>query len=133
MVVPPATPATIPFVDPTVAIPVLLLDQTPPIVASLSVAVAPAQTSVVPEIDPGEVLTEIVVVVAQPVSSEYEMTAVPEEIPETSPKTDPIVATDVLVLVQIPPAEASVNVMDDPMQTFVKPPIGEGQFISPAR
>ena len=53
MAVPPATPATIP-VEPTVAMPVLPLLQTPPDVRSERVVVARAQTVPAPVTEPAE-------------------------------------------------------------------------------
>ena len=51
--VPAVTPVTMPELLPTVAIPVLLLLQEPPVVLSLKVVVAPTHTVVVPVIAAG--------------------------------------------------------------------------------
>jgi hypothetical protein len=51
---------------PTVAIPVLLLLQVPPVTALLKVVVEPAHTVVVPVIAEGVVLTDRIAVEAQP-------------------------------------------------------------------
>lgn len=53
VVVPATTPVTIPVVAPTVAIPVLLLVQLPPGVASVRVVVEPAQVIGIPAIATG--------------------------------------------------------------------------------
>jgi hypothetical protein len=60
--VPAVTPVTIPVPDPTVAIPLLLLLQVPPVVASLSVIWEPAITVLLPEIAPGVGFTVTIVV-----------------------------------------------------------------------
>jgi len=51
--VPEATPVTMPVAGPTVAVAVLLLAHVPPVVASASVVVDPAQTVAVPVIAAG--------------------------------------------------------------------------------
>ena len=50
----------------------------------------------------------------------------PAAIPVTNPVVDPMVAIPVLPLVHVPPGEASVSVIEDPMQT------AEGPEIPPA-
>ena len=62
---PPLTPVTTPVVEPMVAIPVLLLLQAPPEVASVSVVLAPEHTDGVPDIDDGAELTVTDVVTKQ--------------------------------------------------------------------
>lgn len=69
MAVPGATPVTIPVVRPTVAIDVFTLVHVPPAIASLSVVDVPMHTFVPPLIVAGAVVTNIVVVVIQPVGS----------------------------------------------------------------
>lgn len=68
--VPVVAPVTTPDAEPTGAIAVLLLLHAPPVVASVSVIVAPTHTLLLPVIAAGEVLTVTVAVVAQPVPSE---------------------------------------------------------------
>ena len=68
--VPVATPVTIPVVAPTVAVAVLLLLQPPPVVASLSVVVAPMHTTAVPVITPGNGFTVTAAVIVHPVPNE---------------------------------------------------------------
>ena len=65
MVVPLATPVTVPDVDPIVAIPVDPDTHVPP-PASLNAVVNPVQTDAVPEIAEGSGFTVTVVVVLQP-------------------------------------------------------------------
>ena len=67
VVVPGATPETIPALMPTVAVEVLLLLQVPPTVASLNVVVKPAHTFDAPVIADGVGLTVTVVITLQPV------------------------------------------------------------------
>ena len=47
----------------------------------------------------------------------------PAAIPVTNPVVDPMVAIPVLPLVHVPPGEASVSVIEDPMQTAEGPEI----------
>ena len=47
--------------------------------------------------------------------------------PVTLPELVPTVAIVVLSLVQVPPAVASVNIVDNPKHTFVIPVIAEGK------
>ena len=61
---PPA--CTIPDVDPTVAIPVLLLLHKPPPVASLRLLVFPAHALAVPPIPEGDTFTVTMAVAVQP-------------------------------------------------------------------
>ena len=42
------------------------------------------------------------------------------------PESEPIVATPILSLLHVPPAAASVSVVDDPMQLLVAPLITPG-------
>ena len=53
MVVPAETPVTAPVVEFTIATPVLVLDQTPPLVASANAVDEPAHTANVPVIAAG--------------------------------------------------------------------------------
>src|ERR1043166_4771101 len=116
MEVPADTPVTTPVVEPIVATPVLLLLQVPPPVPSLNVVVAPWQILVTPVIGRGDGYTVTVMAAAQPVLRVYEMVEVPAATPVTIPVDEPIVATVVLLLVQIPPPVASLNVVVDPAQ-----------------
>ena len=104
---PLAMPVTIPA-DPIVARPVLLLLHVPP-PASVNVVFAPTHTTFVPLIADGNEFTVIVSVVAQPVGSIYEITEVPAVSPDTEPEPEPIVATAVLLLVQVPSDVISLN------------------------
>ena len=108
--VPALTPVTVPSV-PTVAIAVLLLLHETPPTASLRVIVDPAQTDVLPEIGPGVTSTVTLPVAVQPDGMMYVMASMPVLTPVTVPVTDPIVAINTLLLLQIPPVTVSVSVV----------------------
>jgi hypothetical protein len=122
-----ATPAVTPQALPVlliVATVVLLLLHVPPAVASLSSVHEPSQTSNVPSI---AVIgfTVTTVVMEQPVGNVYVIVAVPPATPPTTPVTRSTVATEVGVLVHVPPP-ASVNGVVEPWQTVVTPLIAAG-------
>ena len=125
MVVPPATPVTTPVPETTVATAVLLLVHEPP-PASVSAVVNPGHTFVVPVIDDGNGLTVTVVFVVQPVGKVYTMVDVPASPAVTIPELVPIVATDVLLLVQVPPP-AAVSAVVMPAQTVAVPVMADGK------
>ena len=52
------------------------------------------------------------------------MMVVPVETPVTIPVTEPMVATEVLVLLHVPPANPSLNVTTEPGHIDVVPVIG---------
>jgi hypothetical protein len=52
--------------------------------------------------------------------------AVPTEMPETVPLVAPAVATEVLLLLQVPPVVASLKTVDAPTHIIVVPVIGNG-------
>jgi hypothetical protein len=119
--VPADMPVTIPVPEPTVALAILLLDQTPPSnVPPLSVVVLPIQTLDTPVI--GEAAGIIVTgrYALQPVGKEYVMVADPRAIPLMMPEEIPIVAADPL-LVQLPPVIESVNKAEDPAHIWSGP------------
>lgn len=70
MAVPAVPPVTTPVVEFTVAMPVELLLQVPPAVASVSVIVAPTHTAVGPLMAVGAGVIVMVFVARQPVPSE---------------------------------------------------------------
>ena len=60
----------------------------------------------------------------------YDITAVPAEIPLTTPLDGPTIATPVLLLLHVPPDDPSVSVIFDPAHTIaVAPPIAVGGFM----
>ena len=126
--VPAAKPVTNPA-PVTVATDVLLLLHTPEPVISLSVVVPPMQISVFPVIAAtvvGALTVTIMVVEIDPhvFVMVYDIVTVFKETPVTTP-AELTVATAVLLLLQVPPAVASVSTMVWPLHTFVvEPPIG---------
>ena len=122
--VPAKSPETMPP-ELTVATEVLLLLQVPPPEISLNAVEDKTQTFVIPVIGAGAGLTETVVTAMHPVARVYVIVDVPPDLPKTIPVPAPIVATDVLLLLQVPPP-ASLNAVVKPAQTTVVPVIAEG-------
>ena len=54
------------------------------------------------------------------------MVTVPGDTPVTEPVSEPTVATDVLLLLQVPPATASLSVITEPAITVLAPEIVVG-------
>jgi len=108
----------------------LLLLQLPPPVASDKVTVEPRHTKLGPVIAAGEGFTVMPVVVIQPVGNVYVIVAVPADMPPTVPFAAPTVPTAVLLLVQAPPADASLRVVVAPAQTVVTPVIDAGSGLT---
>jgi hypothetical protein len=124
--VPCVSPVTTPVVF-TEAMALLLLLHIPPVVALLNEVVFEGQTVAVPVIVPafGNSFTVMVVSVAdvpQLFSSVYIMVAVPAVRPATVPFV-PIVATAVLLLVQVPPLVALASVFVALGHTVIVPVI----------
>jgi len=127
--VPVATPLTVPVEEPIVATPVLLLLHVPPDVVELSVVLLPAQMLVVPVIEAG-VLFTVNVEVAIQLPILYVIVAVPAPAPVAVPVDEPIVATPVLLLLQVPPLTELVSVELPPTQTDIVPPIDAGELFT---
>jgi hypothetical protein len=126
IVLPAVTPLTTPEPEPTVATGVLPLLHIPPAVASDNVIVdPPSQTATVPEIAEGAGFTVITVIAAHPDGKVYMIVAVPPATPVTTPVPVPTIATAVLLLLHVPPPDASLSVVVKPGQTTVVPVIGE--------
>lgn len=123
--IPDDMPVTIP-VEPTVASVGLLLLQVPPVVVLPSEVTWPTQTLASPVIAAGIALTVIVVLTAQPVGKVYVNDTTPGATPVTSPELDPIVAIEVLLLVQIPPSTESLSTVVAATQTTPEPVITDG-------
>ena len=131
VVVPPDTPVITPVVELIKAMPDAALDQVPPDVTSVSVEELPWQSVRVPEIGDGAGLTVTTVEVLQPVEPKTKMiVVVPELTPVTTPVVDPTVATDVLLLDQVPVPDASTNVVEVPAQSAVVPDIDAGNALT---
>jgi hypothetical protein len=58
------------------------------------------------------------------------ISVVPGLTPVTNPVDEPMVATAVVPLIQVPPADASVNVIVAPTHTVVGPPIAAGSGLT---
>ena len=106
-------------VEPVVTETPAVLVHAPPTVISLSVIDAPSHTEVAPLIPLGTGLTVTVTTVGTP-ATVYEIFAVPAATPVTIPDV-PTVAISVLLLCQVPPGVASVNVVVDSRQTVGAP------------
>ena len=123
VVVPALLPLTTPEVF-TEAIAELLLLHTPPVIASVSVITAPAQTLSAPSMVPasGKAFTvTLSVVVANPHELEvYEIVAVPGVSPVTTPDAL-IVAIAPLLLLHPPPVATLLNVIAAPAHTLSTP------------
>lgn len=122
--VPADTPATTPAVL-IEAIAVLLLLQVPPETPLVSAVVAPAQTVVVPLIVPADGVVDtltVVVALAEPhaLVTVYDIVTEPTATPVTTPVLL-IVAIEGLLLLQVPPVTALINVLDEPGHTVVEP------------
>lgn len=128
--VPPATPVTIPDADPTVATDVLPLVHVPPLTELESVVLRPAHTMGMPAIVAGPGTTVTTVVAAHPVPSEYVISVVPADMPSTAPLVEPMVATDVFPLVQVPPEMELVRVIAEPEHTLPGPPMLPGALVT---
>lgn len=72
----------------------------------------------------------VTVVVVMPQGDEYVMTAVPIEAAVTTPVADATMATEVLLLLHVPPEIASVNPVVEPRQKLVTPVIGGGVLLT---
>jgi hypothetical protein len=78
-------------------------------------------------IDAGVEETFSTIVFLHPVGSVYVIVADPAATPETTPLTEPTIATEVLPLLHVPPTDASDRVAVNPIQyTEVSPPMGAG-------
>jgi hypothetical protein len=109
---------------------VLLLAHVP-VPASVNGVVAPTHKLEPPLIGPGKAFTTKGVVTLQPVVARaYVIVGVPATIPVTSPVPIPIVACDVLLLVQVPPDVGSDNAVVEPAHTLVIPAMAPGKGLT---
>ena len=99
-------PVTIPVLDPTKAIPPLLLVHTPPGVAWVRVSELPMQTVPGPEPMAGAGDTVTIMPSAQPVAIVYDIIVVPVNIPVTTPLVELTVAMAGALLLHTPPGVA---------------------------
>lgn len=110
--VPAETPVIMPEVDPAVAMPgelltqLIVLQAVLPAPTTVQVSASPVQSNESPSNISGVPITVITIEVIQPVVELVnDITEVPPDTPVTIPVLEPIVATPVLTLVQIPPPE----------------------------
>ena len=101
----------------------LLLLHVPPGVGSLRQLPKPIQIPSVPVIGPGLGFTVTVVNDIQPRGDDAMIVVVPFVLPVSIPVDEPMVATVVLLLLQVTPAVASVNAIVLPTHTAVGPVI----------
>ena len=110
-----------------VATALLLLVHVPPPVTSISVVVKPIHTLAVPVMAPGMGFTVMVFVVLQPVGSKYVITGVDvPDTPVTMPVAEPMVASVVIELLQMPPGVVLLKVVVAAIQTVAGPEIADG-------
>ncbi len=123
--VPTFTPVTTPVLTSTEVLVLLLVHEPPP--ALLSAAVAPTHTVAGPEMAAGKGFTVTVALVLQPVEgSVYVILEVPRFKPAVTPVPKPIVATEVLLLLHVPPP-TSESAEVDPLQIPKDPEIAAGE------
>ena len=117
---PETTPVTIPVEDPIVAMPVLLLVQVPPEVASANVTTSKAHTEAVPVIEFTVLLTTVTAcVIKQPLLPVYVIVGAPVvPTPVTTPE-DVTDANEDELVVHVPEGVASVNVVTLPTHNIV--------------
>lgn len=118
---PAATPVTTPDVEPTVAIDALLVSHVPPETGSPNVIVPPTPTVVGPDMGASGLTVNVMVAILVPTM--YVMVQVPAEIALTIPVEEPTIATEVLLLLQWPPAVESASVLVLPAHALVVPVI----------
>jgi hypothetical protein len=105
---------------------VLLLLHEPPVVASLSSNAAPGHVVIFPAIADGCGVTVNTLIEAQPVPTVYVITVVPEDRAVTAPLARSIVATEALLLLQLPPPVVLLSVVVAPIQVTAVPEIDAG-------
>jgi hypothetical protein len=125
-VVPGVIPVTTPVNEPIVATAVVPLVHVPPPVLLVNVIVEPGHTVPGPTIGPAADITLTVVVTRQPLTV-YEIVAVPNVIPVTTPLVIPIDAIVVGTLVQKPPGVALLNKVVAPIHKEGEPVMGAGK------
>ena len=104
----------------------MLLLHRPPPDASVKASTRPTQTLVIPAIAAGEGLTVTAITELQPAGNVYNIAAEPGVTPVTTPVLPTTLATALLLLLQTPPAVASVKVTGMPVQSGVEPTTAAG-------
>ena len=97
----------------------------PPVVASPSTSVPPAQIVLLPVIAAGVATTVTVLAAEQPVDSVYRIFVTPTVMPVAIPVAEPIVAIPVILLLHTPPPEAA-SVIELPKHMLLLPVMGAG-------
>lgn len=100
----------------------------PPVVASANPAVVPTHNDVGPVIGSGLVFTVTLTVLGQPSGDKSVIVVPPASTPDTIPEMGSIVATEVLLLLQVPPVIVDANVIVAPVHTKVGPVITGLEF-----
>jgi hypothetical protein len=95
----------------------------------LKADVDPRQTLLIPEIDVGKALTVTSLLAVQPADDVYIIFAVPDETPVTRPE-ELTVATEVLLLLHVPPVVTSLKCVVRPMQTVAVPVMDDGTLLT---
>lgn len=126
MAVPVEMPVTIPVNAPTEAIEGSLLFHEPPARLFEKVVELPSHTTGMPVIAPGTGNTVTRVEVVHPSKDVYTIFVLPAVRPVTTPDVMPIPAVPGLLLLQVPPVVASLNVVELPTHTEVIPVIEAG-------
>lgn len=116
--------------EPMVATDILLLLHVPNGVPSVSTAVAPKHTPTGPPIAAGSGLTVTTAVAIHVVGSVYVILTVFADTPVTAPAKNGTVATAGLLLLHVPPTEASSNEVVALTQTCMVPVMGEGNGLT---
>ncbi len=111
---PALIPDIVPESEPIVATAVFVLVQVPPGVPSVADIVNPVQTEFGLTTAAGVTFTVRTDVVVQPAVVVYVIVVVPAETPDILPISAPIVATAVLLLLQLPPTGVEVSVTVKP-------------------
>lgn len=127
MVVEPGrNPVTRPVEAPTVATAVLLLLQTPPVVASVNVTGVPMQILEDPEIAAGDGSIVTVLVTVQLAPGAKVIIATPADTPDTRPVVEPTLAIDGSLLLHVPVPTRLKNKEDSPSQMVDAPVMADG-------
>lgn len=131
VVVPAATPPTVPVAAPIVAVAGVLLTHVPAPDASVNVVDVPGHTESVPPMAAAERFTVSTFVAVHPVDvSVNVIVVVPATTPPIVPVAAPMVAVAGVLLTHVPTPDASVNVVVAPGHTKSAPPIAAGKGLT---
>ncbi len=125
--VPTDTGITAPVVLPIVATAGVALLHVPPEVELVSVEPLPIHEDNDPDIAAGSALTVNTAPVAHPFDKVYDIIEVPAETAATTPEELPIVATEAVALVQVPPEVVLVSVEPLPTHAANEPDMEAGK------